>query len=302
MIKIFQNSVLLGVVTIGCSGGLFANSISVNFHVGDDQQMDRHQISAGEFAGSEAYGIISSKWNNIDIGAGGLHRKPEQIFPPTKLIDQAGKRTGVVLSAPEDSTYFVGYAASAETVGAELGLPGNQDNLYNSYLSLGTDDSAVLKISNLGRNFTAGGYLAVIYSDTDEGKKKKGSAGPRQSLFKLTPSNGAMIQKFTEDDPDIPNHDSTFDGSFVLSDGIESGLDYSNVVVFDGLTADSFTLELTSPDSKRGGISGFQIISNAALAAGKGKKVDIPEPATTVALTGLIVFLAATLRRRPRVA
>lgn len=298
----FQSSLFVGSVMIVCSSALIAKSISVNLHVGDDENPDEHQITAGEFAGSEEYGILTDQWNNIDLGAGGLHRKPQGIFPRAKLKDQAGKPTGVMLKSPVKSSYFVGYAASSEALGELLDLPGNQDDLFNSYLSLGADDSAVLEISNLGSDFTAGGYSAVIYSDTDEGRKKKVASGPRQSLFKLTPSGGPAIEKFTEDDPGILNSDSTYNGSFILSDGVEDGLDYSNLVVFEGLTADSFTLELIAPDSKRGGISGFQIIANADLTARTGKKVGIPEPSTTVILTGLAMLFVVTLTRRSHIA
>ncbi|MGJ8639863.1 MAG: hypothetical protein ACSHYA_10750 [Opitutaceae bacterium] len=294
MNSIYQMSALLGIATIGSSASLSASSISVNFHVGDDDNPAEHVISKGELAGSEVYGIITDQWNNIDVGSGGLHRKPQGMFPKTQLKDRAGQSTGVVLSSEEKSSYFVGYAASAEVEGELLNLPGNQDDLFNSYLCLGEDDSAVLEVSNLGSDYTAGGYSVIIYSDTDEGRKKWAASGPRQTLFKLTPSNGSTMRKFTEDDPKVPDGDSTFSGSFVLSDGVEDGMDYSNVVVFEGLTADSFTLELVSPDSKRGGISGFQIIPNAELA----NRVEIPEPAAMVGITGLVMFLVVTFRRR----
>jgi hypothetical protein len=300
MNKIFQISALFGFACIGGSSCLSANSISVNFHVGDDPQLQEHRITPGESAGSEEYGVLSDWWNNINVGDGGLHRKSGQIFSPTKLKNHKGKNTGAILNTLGVSSYFVGYVACAETVGEELQLPGNQDDLFNSYLSLGVEDVTALQVSNLGTDFTVGGYTVVIYSDTDEGRKKVNASGPRRSIFKLTPSNGTTIERFTEDDPRASNHDSTFDGTFVLSDGIESGPDYSNVAVFEGLTADSFTIQLISPDSKRGGISGFQIISNATLAAATGKKVGIPEPSATVALTGLVALLSVALTRRSR--
>jgi hypothetical protein len=122
---------------------------------------------------------------------------------------------------------------------------------------------AGILISGLGDAYTNSGYNLIIYADTD---RRGTSNNARQSLYTVTPDGGSAIQVFNEDD-DIsssPNY-NTFDGSYVESDGIEDGADYSNYVIVSNLTASSFTLAWSSPDGGRGGISGFQIVANAPL-------------------------------------
>ena len=65
----------------------------------------------------------------------------------------------------------------------------------------------------------------------------------------------------------------------------DRGTNYSNYTVISGLSASAFTLEVTSPDGGRGGISGFQIV--AAV---------VPEPSSLVALA--FIGLTTLGRRR----
>ncbi|MGJ8650256.1 MAG: beta strand repeat-containing protein [Opitutaceae bacterium] len=246
--------------------------ISVNFHVGNDAssatpaQAD-HELTTGETAGYIP--LDGSVWNNINVGDGAAHNTAGPIFASTALIDDLGAPSVATLAPSVDSTWFVGYAASAASAAEELNLPGNDDDLFNSYLALngpngdGTPlDAAVLNISGLGSDYTSGGYTLIVYSDSD----RRGGSNVRQSLFTLTPDGGSAIEAFVEDDDAAPGI-NIFDNTYVFSDYVDDGADYSNFVIFEGLTAASFSLEISSADGGRGAISGFQIIGNTGLPA-----------------------------------
>ena len=234
--------------------------ISVNFFATDVDAPADHIVESGETAGFLP--TEGDLWTNIDLRAPGAHGS-EAVFPQTALIDSTGNANAATISASSESTFFVGYAASSATDAQELGLEGNDDDLFNSYLALngpsgdGTPlDAGILNVSGLGAAYTRGGYSVIIYSDSD--RRNEGN-GVRQSLFTLTPGGGNAVSAFVEDDDGEPGV-NIFDGQYVFSDGIDDGADYSNFVIFEGLTADSFSLEVTSPDGGRGAISGMQII------------------------------------------
>ena len=193
------------------------------------------------------------------------------------------------LTSGTSATWFGGYAASAALFEAELTNGISDDNLFNSYLALNgpngdgsPTDNFVLDIAGLGLPFTTNGYDLIIYSDTDRGGAGANSNGARTSVFTVTEAGGTVSSALTEDDNSLPR---VFDGNYILSDGNGAGTDYSNYTVISGLSASSFSIEVTSPDGGRGGISGFQIVATA-----------VPEP-TSAALLGL-GGLGLVLRRR----
>ena len=268
-----------------------ADLISVNFHVADD--MDAQ--AAHEFDGTETAGVSgfnTSFWNNVGIGAGGGNAAAAQIFAPATLFDDSGNSSAATLTstlAPlaSTATWFGGYAASSAADEVELSNGISDDNLFNSYLALNgpngdgsPTDNFVLDIAGLGAPFTANGYSLIIYSDTDRGPTTSNNA--RTSVFSLTEAGGAVSTALTEDDNAAPR---VFDGNYILSDGNGAGTDYSNYTVISGLSASAFTLEITSPDGGRGGISGFQIVANA-----------IPEPSSAIFLSAF--GLSMIVRRR----
>ena len=139
----------------------YASPISVNFHVGNDSsnQAD-HELSSGEIAGLIA--IDGASWNNINVGNGGATNTATPIFASTTLADQSGDDAATI--APSvSSSRFVGYAASSAANANELGLSGNHDDLFNSYLALGSGDAAALNITGLGPTYTTNGYRVIIY-------------------------------------------------------------------------------------------------------------------------------------------
>ena len=238
----------------------YGQTISVNFHVGNDadNQQD-HELASGESAGF----VAADNWNNINVGDGGGN-STGAIFAATSLGDSDGNSNVATIESTQSSTWFVGYAASTAALANELDLANtNHDDLFNSYLALngpGGDgspaDDAELEVSGLGTAFTDNGYDLYIYSDSDRGFQN----GDRRSVFTVTPSGESSLVSFTEDDSSASGG-SEFTGTYVRSDETESGADYSNYTVFRNLNADSFVLNLTSPDGGRGAISGFQIVA-----------------------------------------
>ena len=267
-----------------------ADIISVNFHVEDDGDAQ----AAHEFDGTETAGVGSfntSFWNNVGIGAGGTNTAAAQIFAPATLFDDSGNTSAATvtstLTSGTSATWFSGYAASAALIEAELTNGISDDNLFNSYLALNgpngdgsPTDNFLLDVSGLRGPFTANGYSVIIYSDTDRGPTTSNSA--RTSVFTLTEAGGAVSTALTEDDNAAPR---VFNGDYILSDGNGAGTDYSNYTIISGLSASAFTLEVTSPNGGRGGISGFQIVANA-----------IPEPGSAVILSAF--GLSMIVRRR----
>lgn len=243
-----------------------ADSISVNLHVeGDSNAQADHEFDGVEIAGAPGYAVTT--WNNVGVGSGAAHGTGE-IFPSTALSDNLGNTAAATLATSANSTWFVGYAASSAANANELNLAGNDDDLFNSYLALNGPsgdgspaDAAVLQVSGLAAPYTTNGYSLVIYSETDKGDG--GGSGNRRSVFTVSQAGQTNIAAFTEDDSNFSGSNN-FDGTYVLSDGVESGADYSNYVIIPNLTAASFTLEVTSPDGGRGGLSGFQIVSNGS--------------------------------------
>ena len=267
-----------------------ADIISVNFHVEDDTDAQADH----EFDGVETAGVGSfntSFWNNVGIGAGGNNTAAAQIFAPATLFDDSGNSSAATLTSTlaggaSTATRFGGYAASSAAGEAELTNGISDDNLFNSYLALNgpngdgsPTDNFVLDIAGLGAPFTANGYSLIIYSDTDRGPTTSNSA--RTSVFTLTEAGGAVSTALTEDDNAAPR---VFDGNYILSDGDGAGTNYSNYTIIDGLTASAFTLEVTSPNGGRGGISGFQIVAN------------VPEPGSAIILSAF--GLSMIVRRR----
>ena len=203
-----------------------------------------HELDGTETAGAPGFALQT--WNNIGVGSGGTN-STAQIFPSTALSDGLGNTAVATLSTSVNSTWFVGYAASSAANANELNLAGHDDDLFNSYLALNgpsgdgsPSDAAVLQVSGLGAPYTVNGYSLVIYSETD---RSPGGSGTRRSVFTVTPAGGASTSVFTEDDSasTTPN---TFSGTYVLSDGVDDGADYSNHVILTGLSAASFRLLL----------------------------------------------------------
>ncbi|CAA6692115.1 MULTISPECIES: sulfatase-like hydrolase/transferase [unclassified Lentimonas] len=230
------------------------NSISVNFHVGNDSDNQaEHELASGEIAGLSAF--ATDQWNNISIGDGGM--STGALFPSTALADASGNSNVATIAPSESSSRFGGYAASAAATANELGLSVDDDNLFNSYLGLGSDDTAVLNISGLGSAYTDDGYTLILYSDSD---RRGSSSSSRTSQFVITPEGGSAITVFVEDDDISDDSYNVFDGTYIESDGVNDGTEHSNYVVVPNLTAASFEIAISSPDGGRGAISGFQII------------------------------------------
>jgi hypothetical protein len=288
------------VATLVCASANAA-VISVNFHATETvpQPVDpAPDQAAHEVAGSETAGFESAQnWNNVNLGDTGV-QATETVFSSVNLVDGTGANSGATLAPSSTGTYFVGYVASRavdEEEELDTSQPGyvgtdDSDDLYNSYLGLNTGDGVVLEIRGLGTEFTGPGYRVIIYSDSDRGRSTNFT--PRTSVFTLKDtSDGVLASSLVEDDDpnttaetDFGANDPTFNGTYVLSDGVNDSVEYSNYTILDNLTASDFNLEIDSPDGGRGAINGFQIVA-------------IPEPASMV-LLGLGGLVTLTGRRR----
>ena len=270
----------LGLLTVSLIATVAnAQTISVNFHVGNDMDAEDSHV----FDGTETAGLASSNtaaWNNVSVGEGGNANVGAEIFAPVTLSDDSGNASAATLTSTlvgdaVESPWFVGYAASAASTAEELTNGISDDNLFNSYLALngpngdGTPaDSFVLDVTGLGAEFTDGGYDLIIYSDSDRRGATNNAA--RTSEFAVT-AGGEVTKVFVEDDDGLNVDDAVlnvFDGTYVLSDGVDDGNGYSNYTVVSGLTAADFTIEITSVNGGRGAISGFQIVVGSSFLLG----------------------------------
>ncbi|MGJ8726355.1 MAG: sulfatase-like hydrolase/transferase [Roseibacillus sp.] len=259
------NSSVMETAEITVTSATPGNSISVNFHANDSDALADHQLTSGESAGLTP--LDGSHWNNISLGNAQANNGAI-IFSPTDLIDDVGNSSAATISSTLNSgtsgSWFVGYAASSANDGNELSNGIGDDNLFNSYLATNTADNFSLSLTGLGTEFTSEGYSLIIYSDSD--RRNASANDVRQSLYTLTPNGGSAITGFVEDD-DAAAVANIFDGTYLASDGIDDGADYSNYVVFTGLNAANFTLAIDSPDGGRGAISGFQVIAGDVVVA-----------------------------------
>ncbi|CAA6692116.1 MULTISPECIES: PEP-CTERM sorting domain-containing protein [unclassified Lentimonas] len=290
--KTLRCAALLGASSLALSSVLSADTISVNFHVGNDADSATPAQADHEITGSEAAGLDNNTtWNNINVGNSGNNSTAGSIFTTTVLTDDAGDASAATISqGGGDSTWFVGYGADSAGGASEIGLAGsNHDDLFNSYLALNSStygdgnpsDAGYISITGLGTAYTSGGYNLIIYSDSD---KRAGSTGAdRTSEFSIIPGGGSLITNYLVED-DIPNR-ITFSGTYIASDNSDTDDAYSNYTVIAGLTADSFDLYIHSDDGGRGAISGFQIVA-------------VPEPSTTALLAGLLGLSYVMVRRR----
>ena len=260
--------------------------ISVNFHVGDDVEgQDSHVFDGTETAGLADFNTAA--WNNVAVGNGGTNEAATEIFAPVMLSDDSGNATAAMLSSTlvgeaTESQWFVGYAASSATQEVELTNGIGDDNLFNSYLALNgpsgdgsPPDAFVLDVAGLGAVFTDGGYDLIIYSDSDRRGASNNNA--RTSFFDVT-AGGETTTVLVEDDDGFNDDDNsnTFNGTYVVSDGVGADPNYSNFVVVSGLTAADFTIEVTASNAGgRGAISGFQIVVSEDVMHGDVNLDDI---------------------------
>jgi hypothetical protein len=251
----------LGLDDIALNGTVLAveqPTISVNFYATDASAPFDHQLADGQSAGIDG----NTSWNNVNVSSA---NSGTTIFAATDLSDNTGNATAAYLESTLTGTagsWFVGYAATQASTAGELNLADiTDDNLFNSYLGLNATDNFTVSISGLGTDYTDNGYSLIIYSDSD--RRNETTTSVRQSLFTITPSGGTPVSAFVEDD-DGATTVNTFAGTYVESDNVDDGYDYSNYTVISGLTASDFTIDVSSPDGGRGAISGFQIVANLA--------------------------------------
>ncbi len=219
-------------------------AISINFM--RDSSLDWTHLFSDEVVGV----VPLPNWNNINVA--GNH-----AFAPIALLDAKGNPT----SATVASTIAPGYDANNGNGNATSDRTMMNAALYYDN-GIGTDTGNIT-IADLPESFTAFGYDVYVYFESNDNDRDMTIT---ISGVSYTGRDGGAYKTLDE---------------YILATG--PGV-YANYMVFEGLTAPSFTIDATATNG-RAAIAGIQIVSN------------IPEPAT-VSLLGLGAL--ALLRRRRR--
>ena len=214
---------------------VFAETISINLHNTTPVVQDDHTLAVDEIAGIVPVG----NWNNIGF-VGGLDGND-----PTGLVSVSDS-TGTA-AAMFESTLDTGFVGNSGAITGVIALPSPNRDFMLSYLSWDSDDGddpvdvGNLTVSGLGTDYTSSSYSVIVYSDADANNR--------------TYSISVGGTTHTIDDG------STFDGLFVEGNGaagVPATGSAENFVVFSGLTASSFSIDMASTPG-RGAINAIQI-------------------------------------------
>ncbi|MCC5805826.1 MAG: PEP-CTERM sorting domain-containing protein [Opitutales bacterium] len=241
-----------------------------------------YNLQAEDVAGVEA----RANWNNAVATASNYG-----TVSASNLVNDLGAATGA------DFSYFVtgsGQGRGGSFFTAGTAPEATPDDLMMK-ASLGTFDAGGItnyRITGLPTDFTGPGYRVYAYWGG-----KSAEFGPDDTIrdtYSITaagdPGDGAtFVMGYTGS-----GADSHWDGTYALStitsqDDFEaSDLGQYNYILFEGLSADSFTISVTQGAERRHGqLSGLQVVA-------------IPEPSTYAALFGAFALGWILLRRRAR--
>ncbi|QQL45859.1 sulfatase [Sulfuriroseicoccus oceanibius] len=205
---------------------LCADVISVNFEQGG-------QSSGDELGAAVEAGVVPvAQWNNLNVGAIGVHGV---ALAPTAVKDRTGVETSATVAVDLASAY-VGESGSGG---------GSPDRvMMASYVSwdpvdgVAPEDSGGVTVAGLPSDFTDSGYSVYVYFDADVNDRTFDIGVAGMSV------RGA--------------DSSTFAG--VFKNAASSPGD-ANCAVFSGLNASGFVISMNS-DSGRAALNGFQIVAN----------------------------------------
>ncbi|MFT5853342.1 MAG: arylsulfatase A-like enzyme [Verrucomicrobiales bacterium] len=208
---------------LSVASAIQARTIDINLHI-----IGQDTVTTGETAGHVP--VAGVHWNNIGFTAGS-----GAALADVQLKDDNGTAT----AARFESTLGSAFMGSSGATGP---VNGDRD-MMASYLSFRAADPGLLRISDLGTDFTSPGYQVYVYFDTD--------ATNRTHTITLTPS-GEPAMPISGDDS------GTYSGTFVQAVGAGTA---GNLAVFTGLSSPSFVIEMDS-NIGRGAVNGIQVVSN----------------------------------------
>jgi hypothetical protein len=247
--------ILPAVAALAIASSANAAIISVNF---DGR-------SAGTLASGDVAGVESANnWNNVSSGD-----NSGSNATTSSLINDSGVVTSTSITY-EQNFWSINNGTSTD------------GKVSSGYTNTSSTADGVLSIAGLGSEFTSGGYNVILYlGGTD-------SQGQNTAIEVGANIGGGTSQWIRH----VRSTDATFSGynseTFADEATAQSGSTNSNYVVFSGLTAASFDINVLKDSSStsgwaRAGIKGVQIVA-------------VPEPSST-ALLGL-GGIALILRRR----
>ncbi|MCF7818180.1 MAG: sialate O-acetylesterase [Kiritimatiellales bacterium] len=237
-----------------------AASISINFYVGTT---DASLVDAGE-AATQFQSLDGANWNNVFLA--NINGAPTNFITASTggnfipLRDASGNTNAAQLTStlPADMGF-----CNFSTVTPEPQLSSSGEaGLMSSYILIGGNfPDETLTVSGLGTDFTANGYKVYLFFDI-------GLATSPLRTLGYSLSDGGNSNIFWTGDTAGDNSDTNDDGviEWRKATGITSGSATAgaNYTLYEGLSGSNFTVSVTG--SKRGAISGIQIVANAGAA------------------------------------
>jgi len=224
-----------------------AQIISINLRIGTN---DNNTVNEDETATS-IMPIEGNHWNNVTVAS--TKGNVNVDFNNTSLNDHLGNPAATLTTT---ITNGQGYASWSDlTDGTARGATG-EAGMMQSYLNFGgaAAPAETLAITGLGSDFTADGYKVILYFDL-------GATTVRTYGFTIGETTYWTAEKNPGDS------DSNDDGvmEWVQAAGTTSATatENANYAVFEGMTADSFTITGLST-AGRASLAAIQILSNNA--------------------------------------
>ena len=201
------------------SAALAQMVISINFEGG---QANPDLMGPGTAPVTATAGVVpAANWNNF----------PDWIGTGLGLADDSGTAVGALLTYTVQNNWAASNAAPGDGANGDL-MSGQLDNLQNA------DDAGVpnfITVDNLGPAFTANGYDVYVYQNADSGGTAAGFIMNGSTTHYLLQVGGAGLNYPLADPGNV-------DG-FVVSQATDPALaTSSNVVLFENLTGDSFSI------------------------------------------------------------
>lgn len=238
--------ILVGLVVLAAVGAAQADFVSLNLY----KDFAGQQISGGETFGSTADSTVTDRWSNHN-GNGWNTTQWNNLSLGTAGISTVG------YTVSGGGGYAAGGFGAINTA-----MKAGRANYTGSGANLAT-----LTFTNINANFT-GSYDAIVYLAGHTAASQGAITDGTTTYYFNTPdSASSALTLVTDTNP---------------GDGYSTG----TYVKFTGLTADTFSVQMSIPDTNWIAIGGAQLVGTA-----------VPEPAT-LGLIGLFGGGILFIRRR----